>query len=146
VLSVLSCLNEQIMFALAFDRRHNILLSRFSGVFNSSDIAELDTAIVRFTSDHGPAHGILDFSAVVAVSVPISRLLQRGRQPAISPTCKRIIVAKDPELFQLARSFTIQQGLAGSPEPIVVSSMEEALKALGAESAEFEPLARLSQL
>ncbi len=134
------------MFALAFDRRHNILLSRFSGVFNSSDIVELDTAIVQFTSDHGPAHGILDFSAVLAVSVPISRLLQRGRQPAISPTCKRIIVATDPELFQLARSFTIQQGLAGSPEPIVVSSMEEALKALGAESVEFEPLAKLSQL
>jgi hypothetical protein len=140
------CPNEQIMFALAFDRRHNILLSRFSGVFNSSDIAELDSAIVRFTSDHGPAHGILDFSAITAVSVPLSRLLQRGRQPAISPAYKRVIVARDPELFQLARSFTIQQGLAGSPVPIVVSSMEEALKALAAEDAVFEPLAKLSQL
>ena len=77
------CLNEQMMFALAFDRRHNILLSRFSGVFNSSDIAELDTAIVRFTSDHGPVHGILDFSNVSAVSVPLNRLMQRAivREP-----------------------------------------------------------------
>ena len=134
------------MFALAFDRRNNILLSRFSGVFNSSDIAELDAAIIRFTSDHGPAHGILDFTGVTAVSVPMSRVIQRGHQRAISPDHKRIIVAKDPELFQLARSFTIQQGLAGSPEPVVVSSMEEALKALAAENPEFEPLAKFFQL
>ncbi len=139
-------LNEQIMFALAFDRRHNILLARFSGVFNSSDIAELDADVIRFTSDHGPAHGVLDFSAVAAVSVPLSRLIRRGRQPAVSPAYKRIIVAKDPELFQLARTFTIQQGLAGSPEPVVLSSMEEALAFLSAENAEFEPLAKLSQL
>lgn len=134
------------MFALAFDRRNNILLARFSGVFNSSDIAELDAAIVRFTADHGPVHGIMDFSAVTAVSVPMSRLVRRGRQPAISPAYKRVIVASDPELFHLARTFTIQQGLAGSPEPIVVSSMKEALKTLSAESPVFEPLAKLSQL
>jgi hypothetical protein len=135
-----------MMFALAFDRRHNVLLTRFSGVFNSSDIDELDTAIVRFAVDHGPAHGILDFSAVSAVTVPLNRLLQRARQPAVNSVHKRVIVASDPELFQLARKFTIQQGLAGSPEPLVVSSMEEALKSLAVESAAFEPLAKLSQL
>jgi hypothetical protein len=134
------------MFALAFDRRYNILLTRFSGVFNSSDIAELDNAIVRFAVDHGPAHGILDFSAVVAVSVPMNRLLQRARQPAISAAHKRVIVASDPELFQLARNFTLEQGQAGSPEPLVVSSMEEALKALAVENPLFEPLANLLQL
>jgi hypothetical protein len=134
------------MFALAFDRRHNILLTRFRGVFNSSDIAELDTAIIRFTSDHGPAHGILDFTSVLAVSVPMSRLLQRGRQPAISPAYKRIFVVQDPELVQLARTFTIEQGLAGSPEPIVVDSMEGALALLAAEDAIFEPLAKLFEL
>lgn len=134
------------MFALAYDRRHNILLSRFSGVFNSSDIAELDTEIIRFTADHGPAHGILDFSLVTVVSVPISKLIQRGRQPAISPAYRRIIVAKESELLQLARAFTIQQGLAGSPEPVVVSSMKEALEILAAENPAFEPLAKISLL
>ena len=134
------------MFALAFDRRYNILLTRFSGVFNSSDIAELDTEIVRLTSDHGPARGILDFSAVTAVSVPLSRLLQRGRQPAISPAFQRVFIASDAELFRLARAFTIEQGLAGSPQPTVVSSMAKALEALGVEDPQFEPLARLSQL
>jgi len=134
------------MFALAFDRRHNILLARFSGVFNSSDIAELDTEVIRFTSDHGPTHGILDFSAVAAVSVPLSRLIQRGRQRAISPEYKRIFVTRSDESFQLARTFTIEQGLAGSPQPIVVSSMKEALALLSVESPEFEPLATLSRL
>ena len=134
------------MFALAYDRRHNILLTRFSGIFNSSDITALDAEIIRFTADHGPAHGILDFSSVMAVSVPLTKLIQRGRQPAISPAYRRVFVAKDPELLQLARTFTIEQGLAGSPEPIVVSSMKEALAFLAAESATFEPLAKLSEL
>ena len=134
------------MFALAFDRRHNILLAKFSGVFNTSDITELDAELVRFTSDHGPVHGILDFSTVAAVSVPIGKLMQRGSQPAISPAHKRIIVAGDPELFRLARSFATQQGLAGSPEPIVVSSMEEALAVLAAKEPNFEPLAKAVRL
>src|SRR5947209_6213529 len=126
------------MFALAFDRRQNILLTRFSGVFNSSDITELDNAIVRFAVEHGPAHGILDFSAVVAVSVPMNRLLQRARQPAINPLHRRVIVASETELFQIARNFAAEQRLAGSAEPLVVSSMDEALKVLGAEDAVFE--------
>ena len=134
------------MFALAFDRRHRILLTRFSGIFNSSDIAELDTEIIRFTAEHGPVHGILDFSNVSAVSVPLSKLVQRGRQPAISPTCKRIFVAKGPELFDFARAFTIQQGLAGTPEPIVVETMEEALALLAADEPNFEPLSMRPQL
>lgn len=134
------------MFALAFDRRHNILLTRFSGVFNTSDIAELDNAIVRFAVDHGPAHGILDFSAVVAVSVPMNRLLQRARQPAINPTHRRVIVASDPDMFQLAVKFTAEQTLAGASGPLVVATMDEALKALGAVDPVFEPLANIAQL
>lgn len=134
------------MFALSFDRRHKILLARFSGIFNSSDIAELDTEIVRFTADHGPVHGILDFSAVVAVSVPASRLEQRARRPAISPACKRIIVAKDPQLHRLARNFATQQGQAGTPEPVVVASMEEALALLTADAPNFEPVSAHPQL
>lgn len=134
------------MFALAFDRRHNVLLTRFSGVFNSSDIAELDSAIIRFAVEHGPAHGILDFSGVVAVSVPMNRLLQRARQPAINPQHRRVIVASDPEMFQIALKFTIEQGLAGASGPLVVSSMDEALKALKVEDPVFVPLANIAQL
>ena len=134
------------MFALAFDRRHNILLTRFSGVFNTSDIAELDNAIVRFAVDHGPAHGILDFSAVVAVSVPMNRLLQRARQPAINPTHRRVIVASDAEMHRLALQFSMEQTLAGAAGPLVVATMDEALQALGVAEPAFEPLANLAQL
>lgn len=131
------------MFALAFDRRYEILLTRFSGVFNSTDIVELDAAVIKFTADHGPAHGILDFSRVAAVSVPLSKLVQRGRQPAISPTYKRIIVANSTELFQLARTFTTEQGSAGSPEPLIVASMDDALRLLAVVNPSFEPIINL---
>ncbi len=70
----------------------------------------------------------------------------RGRQPAVSPAFKRIIVAKDPELFQLARTFTIQQGLAGTSQPVVVASMEEAIALLAVDEPNFEPLSMRPQL
>lgn len=105
------------MFALAFDRRHKILLTCFNGIFNSTDIVELDAAVIKFTADHGPVHGILDFSGVAAVSVPPSK-----RQPAISPTYKRIIVANSAELSQATRTFATEQGAAGISEPVIVSS------------------------
>jgi len=134
------------MFSLAFDRRHNVLLTRFSGVFNSSDIDELDNAIVRFAVYHGPAHGILDFSSVVAVSVPMNRLLHRARQAPVSAAHKRVIVAADPELFQIASRFTAEQSAAGTAVPLVVASMDEALEALGVKDPVFEPLANIAQL
>jgi hypothetical protein len=132
------------MFTLAFERRHNILLGRFSGVFSSQDISELDLVAIQFTATNGPAHGIIDFSSVNSVAVPMSKWLQRARQPALSPELKRFIVvgsADASEIFQMARVFTTGQGLAGSPEPQVVPSLDEALRLLGVADPVFEPVA-----
>ena len=132
------------MFTLAFERRYRILLARFSGVFSSQDIFELDLAAIRFTATVGSAHGVLDFSDVESVAVPTSRWIQRSRQPALSPGFKRFIVvgnAEGSELFQMARTFTTGQGLAGSPEPEIVSTLDEALQRLGVMNPEFELIA-----
>ncbi len=129
------------MFALAFDRRHKILLTRFDGVLTSADIAELDRAVVRFTASHGRAHGVLDFSGLSAVAVPMSKLLQRGQQPEISPGYTRIFVVPNPELFQLAQTFVHQQASAGSGAPLLVSTMREALESLSVATPYFEPVA-----
>jgi hypothetical protein len=38
------------MFKLAFERRPNILLARFSGASSSQDISERDLAAIQFTA------------------------------------------------------------------------------------------------
>ena len=120
------------MFTLAFDRRHKILLARVSGVLGSSDVAALDDAVLRFTARNGPAHGLMDFSSVSTVAVPISKLLQRDPRQVNGSGYKRVVVVANGELRDLAR--TAQR------EPGIASSLDEALRQLGAVSPSFEPV------
>lgn len=120
------------MFTLAFDRRHKILLARVSGVLSSSDIVALDGAIERFTAHNGPAHGLMDFTSVSTVAVPIGKLVQPAQRPAAGAGYKRVVVVANSELLALART--------AAREPMVVSSIDEALRQLGALSPSFEPV------
>ncbi|MBS0523185.1 MAG: hypothetical protein JSS04_06070 [Proteobacteria bacterium] len=116
------------MFTLAFDRRHRILLTRVSGAVGSADASALDGAIQRFTAHHGPVHGVVDFTAVSTVVVPIGRLVH---QQTSATGYKQIVVASD-RLAELART--------AARESLVVSSMDEALHQLGAVNPSFEPV------
>jgi hypothetical protein len=71
----------------------------------------------------------------------MSRWLQRARQRALSPGFRQFIVVRnsdDSEIFQMARIFATGQGLAGSPEPPVLPSLDEPLRLLGAKDPAFE--------
>jgi len=114
------------MFTLAFDRRHRILLTRVTGAVGSGDVSALDGAIQRFTARHGPAHGVVDFTAVSTVAVPIGKLI-----PANASAYTWIVVA-DRRLAELART--------GARESVIVSSVDEALRQLGATDPSFEPV------
>lgn len=120
------------MFTLAFDRRHKILLARVSGVLNSSDVAALDSAIERFTARNGPTHGLMDFSSVSTVAVPISKLVQHAPRQVRGTGYKHVVVVANSELLELART--------AAREPMIVSSLDEALRRLGAVSPSFEPV------
>jgi hypothetical protein len=120
------------MFTLAFDRRHKILLAQASGVLNSSDVAALDSAIARFTARNGPAHGLMDFSSVSIVAVPISKLVQQAPRRVNGAGYKHVVVVANSELLELAR--------IAAREPVIVSSLDEALRQLGAVTPSFEPI------
>ena len=115
------------MFTLAFDRRHRILLTRVSGVVGSGDVTAMDDAIQRFTTRHGPTHGLMDFTGVSTVAVPIGKLVP----PANGSGYKRIFVANG-RLVDLART--------GAPASVIVPSIDEALRRLGATDPSFEPV------
>ncbi|HYD07829.1 MAG TPA: hypothetical protein VEC60_18995 [Reyranella sp.] len=120
------------MFRLAYDRRHKILLAQVSGVFGSSDVAALENAVARFSARHGPAHGLMDFTSVSAVAVPIGRLVQQAAPTVNGAGYRRVVVIANSELLELARTAV--------REPAIAGSMAEALRQLGAVSPSFEPV------
>src|ERR1700722_9442637 len=83
-----------VMFTLGYERLSNVLLARFTGVYSSQDIADLDIALLGFAAQHGPSHIIRDLSSVDGVAVPASKIVQRGQEPPISPGYRRITVAQ----------------------------------------------------
>ena len=130
------------MFTLAFNRRHNVLRARFTGVLSSQDVAELDEAVIAFTAREGPSHGLIDFSELEAVSVPTSRLLQRAQQPPFSPGHKRVFVVPGSAGHDFARTFASQQAAIGGGGVDIVSTLEEAYRLLCLpREPHFEPVA-----
>jgi hypothetical protein len=128
------------MFTLAYEKRRKVL-ARLSGVFSSEDVAELDRAVIEFTARHGPAHGLLDFTELEAMSVPMSKLLKRAQQPPISPGYRRVFVVPESQAQEMAREFASQQTQAGSDGPQIVSTLEEAYRLLElGERPRFDPV------
>jgi hypothetical protein len=130
------------MFTLSYERRHNVLLACFAGVYSSEDIADLDTALLEFVARRGPSHIIRDLSAVDGVAVPASKIVQRGQEPPISPGYGRVTVAPRPDLHETARLYGVEQRLAGNDAPKLVSTLDEALEALNVVEPQFELVAK----
>jgi len=127
-----------VVFTLSFDRQARVLMASVSGVFSSDDIAGLDAAVPRFVSREGPVRGILDFTDATALAVSNSRIAARGQKPAMVEAL--LIVAPQPEFNSLGRAFGQYQRMAGTAEPKVVGTLEEAYAILGIVDPQFEPV------
>ena len=57
------------MFDLAYDAKHSVLLSRFSGTYSPADIALRDNAVRRFVSKNGLVRGLMDYTAVDSIAL-----------------------------------------------------------------------------
>jgi hypothetical protein len=128
------------MFVLAFDRKHKVLRSTLVGILSSDLLGAWNLAVVSFAARHGPSRGLIDFSRIEAVAVPLSRLASRGRQPQTSPGWERVIVAPRTDLREWASTYSEYQSSAGHHPPIIATSMEEAHRVLGLTDPEFEPV------
>ena len=128
------------MFSLAFDRQRRLALARFSGEFGRDDIGDLDHAIATLIAAEGPIHLLFDFTAVESVAMPDKAIAERGRRPHRCPGYQRVIVAPQPEIFELYRLFGANQSLIGSDAPTIVKTMEHALIHLGVRKPNFKPI------
>ena len=130
------------MVILSFNRSHQVLLARVSGIFASSDMADLDNAVIRFLAQRaegGELRALYDFSEVEAIAVPASKFAERGRQPPIVQGL-RVLVAPVGAVENFGTSFRNQQRIAGNTEPLVVANLSDAYALLGLRDPVFEPV------
>jgi hypothetical protein len=128
------------LLSLLLHRPAMILMTRFHGMFVSEDIAAIDAFVPRFVQSNGPVRGILDFTEVTVVAVPLTKFIERGRKPELVPGRQRIIVAPTSQMFGLGRMFQSYQELSGNCAPRVVRSLDEAYAAMGVIRRDFEPI------
>jgi hypothetical protein len=125
------------MFTLEFDRTHNVLLTRFSGMLLPDDIRNLDQALRLVVRDHGPVRRVLDFSDVSTVAIPESFLGSRSRLAQISLGQAHVFVVPQEELLVLVRRYVRQQRDDGNPEPAIVPTIGEAYVVLNIVAPHF---------
>jgi hypothetical protein len=128
------------MFRLSFDPKHNVLLSSFSGTYGPEDISVRDGAVRRFVARHGPCHGIMDYSAVDQITVPLDMLIRRSHEPPILGGRQRVIVAPNDPALSFNRLVAAHQLYARKEEPIIVSSLRDAYLAIGVSAPHFHPV------
>jgi hypothetical protein len=105
------------MFTLEFDRTHNVLLTRFSGMLLPNDIRNLDQSVPLFVRDRGPVRRILDFSDVSTVAIPESFLGSRSRPTQIFLGQAHVFVVPQEELLALVPRYVRQQRDYGNLNP-----------------------------
>jgi hypothetical protein len=126
------------MLTLWFERHHNVLMARLTGVLSSDDLDSHDRSVLQFLAGRRGVRAIYDFSAVEILAVPASKIAQRGQRPAIIGG-RRVVVAPHEAGAQFVRIIREQQSAAGLPEPTIVKSLEEAYALLGLDhTAEFQ--------
>ena len=128
------------MFDLAYDAKHSVLLSRFSGTYSPADIALRDNAVHRFVAKNGLVRGLMDYSAVDSIDVPLDLLIQRAHQPGILTGHQRVIVAPSEPAYSFNRLVAAHQLFARKAEPVLVRSVSDAFGLLRMIDLAFSPI------
>ena len=128
------------MIEYFFSREHGVLMARVTGVYDVEALNSLDEFVRRFVARNGPVRALYDFSDVEQITVPMTRMTQRAREPSIAGG-HRIMVAPKVVGVGQTRAYSEWQSDAGQPVATVVSKLEEAYVVLGLDyKTRFEPL------
>lgn len=126
------------MLGLFYERRHNVVLVRLSGVMSSEDIAEHDRALLNFLAGREGVRGLYDFSSVDTLAVPISKINQRGQRPSMIDGMRVLVAAPGAVGLDFAVRIADQLRAAGHREPLIVETLADAYRALELDNPQFE--------
>lgn len=126
------------MFQLLYEPRDKVLMTRFYGVYVPDDIALRDLAVSRFMAQHGLARGIMVYTDVEAIDVPMDVVVRRGHGRPLLPGQARVIVAPGAQTWEMCRVIAALQLYSRKVEPSVVRSLGEAYRVLELDNPSFE--------
>ena len=130
------------MFSLYYERRHNVIMTRLTGVLSSEDIEEHDRSVLLFLAglfaSERQVRGLYDFSQVEALAVPISKMTQRGQRPAIIDGFRVVVPPDTAAGLDFVRLIADQLRAAGHREPVIANTLEEAYRLLGLDNPQFD--------
>jgi hypothetical protein len=128
------------MFTLFLDRKHRVLLTRFSGTLRHEVLLAQAVAARRIAASEGPTRGLLDFSQVEAFDISVETLKTMGSRPQNIADQVRVYVIPNDDPFGAARMFGAYQDISGNIAPQIVRTMAEAYSALQMADPDFQPL------
>jgi hypothetical protein len=128
------------MFTLFLERKHRVLLTRFSGTLRHEVLLAQAAAARRIAVSEGPTRGLLDFSQVDAVDISVETLKMMGSRPQNITDQVRVYVIPNDDHFGGARMFGTYQDISGNIAPRIVRTMAEAYGALRIAEPDFQPL------
>jgi hypothetical protein len=127
-------------FTLFLERKHRVLLTRFSGILRHEVLLAQAAAARRSAASEGPTRGLLDFSHVEAFDIPVETLKMMGSRPQNIADQVRVYVIPNNDQFGGARMFGTYQDISGNIAPQIVRTMAEAYSALQITDPDFQPL------
>jgi hypothetical protein len=134
------------MFTLFFEAREKVMLTRYTGVLSSDDIAALDEFVRGFVAREGfYVRSIFDLTGVEVFAIPRPQLLRRGRKLRINPGQDRVFVAPQHEIYELYRDYAQLQLEVGNGKAMVVKCLDEALRLLQLHDPDFQPVMRRAE-
>ncbi len=133
-------MERRFLFQLLYDRIHNVLLTRLSGTYCEDDVSLRDKQVAAFVARHGLARGLMDYSGVTAVDMPMDVIVRRAQAPPLLPGQVRVIVAPDEPSYSLNRVIAAHQFFSRKVEPLLVRSLRDAYYALGGTRLDFLPV------
>ena len=123
-----------------FEREHRVLMAHATGVYDLEAMAAFDEFVRRFVEINGPVRGIYDFSEIDQITVPMTRLAERAREPSIAGGLRVMVVPKVIGIG-MTRAYSNWQSDAGQTAMMMVTRLEEAYVMLGLDyKAKFEPV------
>ncbi len=129
-------------FRFEFDAANRILLARFEGQLTNESAAEYHDALGKNWRAADARAGIWDLSGVTEFALASDFLRSLAKRRPVTPGLTdhpRCIVVPETAGYGLMRMFQIA-GEPVRPNLHVVRTVDEALKTLGAQSPQFEPL------
>jgi hypothetical protein len=134
------------LFQLLYDAAHNVLLTRLTAVYTEEDIVLRDRQVRRFVARNGLARGLMDYTHVTKVDIPMDVIVRRAQAPPMLPGQTRVVVAANEPAYSLNRVIVAHQYFSRKVEPLVVDSLQNAYYALGSSRFAFLPLAEDEQV